>query len=143
MSDLNVTVMSGRLVRNPIVRNNGSRVSFFTIAANRHYQDKAEVWQEETAFLACKSFGWWADVVARHGTGDMALVEGRLRTESWSDQGATRSQLVLVCDSVRFISITPQSGGDPQANGLPPRFELDPSPAGTDAAAVTDGGPPF
>ena len=54
MSNLNVTVLMGRLVRAPIIRNNGSKMGFFYIASNRRYRDKAEVAQEETAFVACK-----------------------------------------------------------------------------------------
>ena len=82
MSNLNVTVLMGRLVRDPIVRNNGSKMGFFYIASNRRYRDKAEVAQEETAFVACKCFGGWTDALARHQKGDMVMVEGRLRTET-------------------------------------------------------------
>ena len=43
MSNLNVTVLMGRLVRDPIIRNNGSKMGFFYIASNRRYRDKAEI----------------------------------------------------------------------------------------------------
>ena len=109
MADLNITVLSGRLVRDPITRNNGSGMSFFTIAANRRYRDKSDNRQEETAYVACKCFGGWADMVARHGKGDMLIAEGRLRTESWETDGTTRSQLVLVCDSVQFVTPEPRA----------------------------------
>ena len=131
MADLNITVLSGRLVRDPITRNNGSRMSFFTIAANRRYRDKSDVWQEETAFVACKSFGGWADTVARHGKGDMLIAEGRLRTESWETDGTTRSQLVLVCDSVQFV--TPE----PRAQSTAPSS----SGAENNPVALPNGGP--
>ncbi len=133
MADLNITVLSGRLVREPLTRNNGSRMSFFTVAANRRYRDKSDNWQEETAFVACKCFGGWAETVARHGKGDMLIAAGRLRTESWGDDSTTRSQLVLVCDSVQFVtpelraqSTTPSSSGtenNPESlpNGRPSR----------------------
>ena len=93
MSNLNVTVLMGRLVRAPIIRNNGSKMGFFYIASNRRYRDKAEVAQEETAFVACKCFGGWTDALARHQKGDMVMVEGRLRTETWNNEGTSRSQL--------------------------------------------------
>ena len=118
MADLNITVLSGRLVRDPITRNNGSRMSFFTIAANRRYRDKSDNLQEETAFVACKCFGGWAEAVARHGKGDMLIAEGRLRTESWEAEGTTRSQLVLLCDSVQFVTPEPRAQGmAPSSNG--------------------------
>ena len=108
MSNLNVTVLMGRLVRAPIIRNNGSKMGFFYIASNRRYRDKAEVAQEETAFVACKCFGGWTDALARHQKGDMVMVEGRLRTETWNNEGTSRSQLILVCDSVQFVVPEPR-----------------------------------
>ena len=108
MSNLNVTVLMGRLVRAPIIRNNGSKMGFFYIASNRRYRDKSDVAQEETAFVVCKCFGGWTDALARHPKGDMVMVEGRLRTETWNDEGTSRSQLILVCDSVQFVVPEPR-----------------------------------
>ena len=101
MSNLNVTVLMGRLVRDPIIRNNGSKMGFFYIASNRRYRDKAEVAQEETAFVACKCFGGWTDALARHQKGDMVMVEGRLRTETWKSASNSTSQ-------PRFPSLCPK-----------------------------------
>jgi hypothetical protein len=101
MSNLNVTVLMGRLVRAPIIRNNGSKMGFFYIASNRRYRDKAEVAQEETAFVACKCFGGWTDALARHQKGDMVMVEGRLRTETWKSAFNSTSQ-------PRFPSLCPK-----------------------------------
>ena len=83
MSNLNVTVLMGRLVRAPVVRNNGTRMGFFSLACDRRYRDKSDVLQEETAFVGCKCFGAWADGLARHKKENTVIVEGRLRTETW------------------------------------------------------------
>ena len=32
-----------------------------------------------------------------------SALKGRLRTETWNDDGTSRSQLILVCDSVQFV----------------------------------------
>jgi len=100
MSNLNVTVLMGRLVRAPVIRNNGSKMGFFYIASNRRYRDKAEVAQEETAFVACKCIGGWTDALARHQKGDMVMVEGRLRTE-------TRKSAFNSTSQPRFPSLCP------------------------------------
>jgi single stranded DNA-binding protein len=139
MSNLNVTVLMGRLVRAPIIRNNGSKMGFFYIASNRRYRDKAEVAQEETAFVACKCFGGWTDALARHQKGDMVMVEGRLRTETWNNEGTSRSQLILVCDSVQFVVPEPRpqnpsskpNDGDEHEHATPP------------TGGEADGRPPF
>ena len=108
MSDLNVTTIMGRLVRNPVLKNGRTRMGFFTIASNQRYRDEAGVLQEETAFLACKVFGAWTDVLTDCRQGDMLLGTGRLRSETWEKDGVKRTQLVLICNSLH--SICPSRG---------------------------------
>jgi len=138
MSNLNVAVLMGCLVRDPIIRYNGSKMGFFYIASNRRYRDKAEVAQEETVFAACKCFGGWTDALARHQKGDMVMVEGRLRTETWNNEGTSRSQLILVCDSVQFVVPEPLPQNPWKPNDGDEREHATP-PAGGEA----DGRPPF
>ncbi len=138
MSNLNVTVLMGRLVRAPIIRNNGSKMGFFSIASNRHYRDKTDVFQEETAFVPCKCFGGWTDALARHQKGDMVMVEGRLRTETWNNDGASRSQLILVCDSVQFVVPEPRPQNQSKPNDAGEREHATPA-----AGGEADGQPPF
>ena len=138
MSNLNVTVLMGRLVRDPIIRNNGSKMGFFNIASNRRYRDKSDVFQEETAFVPCKCFGGWTDALARHQKGDMVMVEGRLRTETWNNDGASRSQLILVCDSVQFVVLEPRPQNPSKPNDGGEREHATPA-----AGGEADGQPPF
>jgi single stranded DNA-binding protein len=138
MSNLNVTVLMGRLVRAPVIRNNSSKMGFFYIASNRRYRDKSDVFQEETAFVGCKCFGAWTDALARHQKGDMVMVEGRLRTETWNDGSTSRSQLILVCDSVQFVvpEPRPQNPSKPNDGGEREHATLA-------AGGEADGQPPF
>jgi single-stranded DNA-binding protein len=76
-------------------------MGFFYIASNRRYRDKADVAQEETAFVACKCFGGWTDALARHQKGDTVMVKGRLRTEIWKSAFNSTSQ-------PRFPSLCPK-----------------------------------
>ena len=136
MSDLNNVTLTGRLVRNPDVRHgdSGHLWGVFSLASNYHYKDKSGAFQEETAFVDCKTFGRWAESLAKHRKGDTALVVGRLKTDSWEKDGHKQSRLAMVCDSVRFIvmqngSSTPTGDSEnetavPEAlddkNGKPP-----------------------
>lgn len=104
MSDMNIVVLTGRLVRDPLTRNNGTQMAMFTLASNRRCRDKSDAAQEETAFVSCRCFGAWTDAIVGRKKGDAIIVEGRLRTEKWTAEGTLRSQLVPVCDSVRSIS---------------------------------------
>ena len=82
MSDLNMVTLTGRLVRDPDVRrgDSGNLWGVFTLASNYHYKDKGGAFQEEAAFVDCKTFGRWAESLAKRKKGDMALVAGRLRS---------------------------------------------------------------
>jgi single-strand DNA-binding protein len=105
MSDLNTVSLTGRLVRDPVVRcgESGHPWGVFTIASNFHYKNKAGDFQEDAAFVPCKAFGRAAETLAKHKKGDMVIVTGRLRTESWEKEGKTQSQLTLICDLLRFV----------------------------------------
>jgi single stranded DNA-binding protein len=97
-------------VRDPELRRGdlGNLWGVFTLASNYHYKDKAGELQEDVAFVDCKTFGRWAEALAKHRKGDMALAVGRLKTESWEKDGRKQSKLLVICDSVRFF--VPQNG---------------------------------
>ncbi len=90
MLDLNPTTIVGRLVRDPEARivSSGVAVNSFCLAVNHHYQDKNKQWQEESAFVPYAVFGRNAEQVAKKQKYTVR-VHGRLRTESWQNEGAT------------------------------------------------------
>jgi single-strand DNA-binding protein len=122
MTDINIATLTGRLVRDPNLRNcnGGTLMGYFTLASNQRYKDKAGAVQEETAFLPCKAFGRWAEPLANHRKGEMAIVSGRLRTETWEKDGVQQSQLILVCDSLHFVSPAAKSSAPPAVPGMAP-----------------------
>lgn len=52
--------------------------------------------------------------------GESLIVVGRLRTDSWEQDSERRSQLTLVCDSVRSISAGAVTISRPEPNGNNP-----------------------
>ena len=68
MTDVNYTIITGRLVKDPVLRNGTSKVGFFVVAANRNFKNKAGEWKQETAFLPCKAFGWPAEALQTLGS---------------------------------------------------------------------------
>ena len=121
MLDVNVTILEGRLVRDPVIYANGTPMGFFKVAANHRYQGKPL----ETAFVPCKCFGNWTKALAGHKQGDMVRVLGRLKTETWGD--AQKEQLVVVCQSVQFMVVAFRS--EPQTADAPAPENREP-PAG-------------
>ena len=67
-----------------------------------------------------------------------SALKGRLRTETWNDDGTSRSQLILVCDSVQFVvpEPRPQNPSKPNDGGEREHATLA-------AGGEADGQPPF
>jgi len=113
MNDVNSVCISGRLTKDPIVRNNGKAAAMLAVASNEHYYDKAGTPQERTAFVLAKVFGGLAQTIQCRRKGDTVIVTGKLRTERRDDH-SRQSQLVLICDSVHFLApaLSQSSGPD-------------------------------
>lgn len=134
MSDLNITTITGRLVRDPIFRRTANDVASanFTIASNYAFKGKDGNRTEEVAFVPARVFGGWADAMAKHSKGETVVASGRLRTESWQKDRVTKSQLTLICESVHFFA--PAKGmaapeGYDEAHPAKPGVEEDPAEA--------------
>ena len=99
MSDINCVCISGRLARDPVIRNNGEEAAFFTVASKEYYPDQTGALQRRTAFVYAQVFGEQAQSLQNRKRGDKVMVVGRLRSEG----DGSESQLVLICDSVKFL----------------------------------------
>lgn len=104
MNDMNQCLFVGRLVREPVIHTgkNGT-CAHFSIAVNRRWTSKTGAPQIETAFVPAKAFNGWCKSLAGQMKGTPVLLTGRLRTESWTKDDETRTQLTLVCESVQVL----------------------------------------
>lgn len=103
MSDLNQTVIQGRLTREIETRfaKSGTAVGNFGVASNRKYKEV-----EEVTFLDCTVFGKTCEIMAQHfNKGSQVLLRGRLKTESWDDRQTNqkKSKLVLIVEDFHFV----------------------------------------
>jgi single-strand DNA-binding protein len=122
MTDLNNITITGRLVCDPTLNHStkGHCLGSFMLASNHRYTNRLGETRVDTAFVPCKVFGGWAESLGKHRKGDLAVVSGRLRTENWEKDGQKRSQLALICDSVRFLADTRPSQEPPvDGSGIP------------------------
>lgn len=104
MADLNQIVLAGRMVRDPqFYTTANSVIAHITVAANRRFTDKTGKEREESAFVPVTIFGKPAQWLKEHKKGETLLVSGRLKTESWDQNGTTQSKLVLVADHIQFF----------------------------------------
>jgi single-strand DNA-binding protein len=96
----------GNLTRDPELRQtpNGQNVTSFSLALNRAYKDQSGEWQEATDYIDCVCWGPLAERVAQYlSKGRRCLVQGRLQSRSWEQDGAKRSKVEVLANDVTFL----------------------------------------
>ena len=122
----NQVVLMGNLTRDPELRTtpNGQSVCSFSLALNRSYKSKDGDWQEATDYIDIVAWGPLGERVAQYLTkGRPALVNGRLQSRSWEQDGQKRSKVEVVAQDVTFL------GGAGGGNGGGGGSEYDQTPA--------------
>jgi single-strand DNA-binding protein len=114
---LNQVTLMGNLTRDPELRQtpNGQNVTSFSLALNRAYKDAGGEWQEVTDYIDCVCWGPLAERVAQYlSKGRRCLVQGRLQSRSWEQDGAKRSKVEVLANDVTFLDSrgSGESGGD-------------------------------
>ena len=106
----------GNLTRDPELRQtpNGQNVCGFSIALNRSYKDSSGEWQEATDYVDIVAWGPLGERVSQYlSKGRRVLVQGRLQSRSWEQDGQKRSKLEVIASDVTFLD----SRGGENANG--------------------------
>lgn len=109
---LNQVTLMGNLTRDPELRQtpNGQNVTSFSLALNRSYKDSSGEWQEATDYIDIVCWGPLAERVAQYlSKGRRCLVQGRLQSRSWEQDGAKRSKVEVLANDVTFLD---SRGGD-------------------------------
>lgn len=101
---LNISVIQGRLTKDPELRRTGSgiAVASFTVAVDRDRKD--ENGELETDFIDVCAWRGTAEFVCKYfHKGSMAVVSGRLQIRNWQDKdGNKRRSAEIVAGSVYF-----------------------------------------
>jgi single-strand DNA-binding protein len=103
--NLNKVIIAGNLTRSPELRysTNGNAIATFGIATNRAWTDANGERQEEVEFHNITAFGMQAETASQYlRKGQLALVEGRLRTTSWETEGSKRYRTDIVAERIQF-----------------------------------------
>lgn len=102
----NQVILMGNLTRDPELRQtpNGQSVCSFSLALNRSYKGSDGEWTEATDYVNCIAWGPLGERVAQYLTkGRPALVNGRLQSSSWEQEGQKRSKMEVVAQDVTFL----------------------------------------
>ena|SRR5579884_4074231 len=113
---LNQVTLMGNLTRDPELRQtpSGQNVTSFSLALNRSYKDSSGEWQEATDYIDIVCWGPLAERVAQYmSKGRRCLVQGRLQSRSWEQEGQKRSKVEVLANDVTFLDS--RGGGDSEA----------------------------
>jgi single-strand DNA-binding protein len=137
MANFNKVILVGNLTRDPEhrVTPQGLSICKLSMAVNRSYRGTNGEEQEETTYVDVDAFGKPAEIIAKYmGKGRAMLVEGRLKTDSWTSQsGEKRSKLKVVLENFQFMG-----GGRGEEGGEGGKSGYSSAPR---SAAPADSGP--
>lgn len=96
---MNITLLRGNLARDPEIRvvNTGGKqtsVVNFTVAVSREYTKASGEKDKITSFINCEAWDSGAEMIAESfKKGDLVMIEGSLRNDSWEKDGVKHSSL--------------------------------------------------
>lgn len=125
---LNQVFLMGNLTRDPELRQtpSGQNVCSFSLALNRSYKDQSGEWQEATDYIDIVAWGPLGERVSQYlSKGRRCLVQGRLQSRSWEQEGQKRSKVEVLANDVTFLDSRGfneegGSGGGPSAPASKP-----------------------
>jgi single-strand DNA-binding protein len=127
-------ILVGNLTRDIEIRytQSGLAVTDLGLAVNDRRKNQAGEWVDETTFVEITLWGRQAEIASEYlSKGSPVLIEGRLKLDSWEQDGQKRSKLRVVGERMQML------GGRPPGS----RPDRPASDAGQPAAADAPGPP--
>lgn len=115
---VNQVILMGNLTRDPELRQtpSGQSVCSFSLALNRSYKNQSGEWQEATDYIDVTAWAALGERVAQYLTkGRRCLVQGRLQSRSWEQDGQKRSKVEVLASDVTFLD---GRGGDDGSSSI-------------------------
>lgn len=122
--NLNKVFLFGNLTRDPELKSlpTGTQVVSFGIATNRRVK-RDSGWEDQPEFHNVVAFGKTAELINQYmKKGSSLLVEGRIQTRSWEQEGQKKYRTEIIAEQIQFGPRTGGGGGDrpaPAASGAP------------------------
>jgi single-strand DNA-binding protein len=113
MSNLNKVMLMGRLGSDPEIRtlDSGSVIASVNLATSESYTDKSGTKQESTEWHRLDFFDPLSKIVQKYcKKGDLLFVEGKIKTESWTDKDGNQKKTTKI--KVSNLQLMPKGGGD-------------------------------
>src|SRR6266436_921799 len=118
MASYNRVVLMGNVTRDPELRYvpSGMAVTDLGLAVNDRRKGANGEWIEETTFVDVTLWGRTAEIASEYlGKGSPALIEGRLKLDTWEKDGKKNSKLKVVGENLKLVGS--KSGGSGGRSG--------------------------
>lgn len=112
MASYNRVVLLGNLTRDVELKytQSGLAVTEITVAINERRKNQAGEWIEETTFVDVTLWGRTAEVASEYlSKGSPVFIEGRLKLDSWENEGQKRYKLRVVGERMQMLGSRPGS----------------------------------
>ena len=146
MASFNRVVLVGNLTRDIELRYTpqGTAVTDMGLAVNERVK-RNDQWTDEVNYFDVTLWGRTAEVASEYmSKGSSVLIEGRLRYETWEQDGQKRSKIKIVGERMQMLGSRGGGGAPPAGSG--PHNSQASAPAAqassTPAAAPTNQAPP-
>jgi single-strand DNA-binding protein len=110
---MNVVILRGNLARDPELRTVGDKqvsVVNFTVAVSREFTKANGTSDKITSFIQCEAWDSGAETIAStFKKGDLVMVEGSLRNDSWEKDGVKHNTLKVRVNNFGKIAKTKRS----------------------------------
>ena len=104
---LNMVVVMGNVGKDPDIRNlqNGNQVGNVSVATDEGYFDKNQQWQDATEWHRITVFGRAVQKLSKVRKGDVLMVEGKIKTDSWDDAqtGQKRYSTYIMAQRIKIV----------------------------------------
>ena len=125
---MNITLLRGNLARDPELRsvNTGNKqtsVVNFTGAVSREYLKANGERDKVTSFINCEAWDSGAEIIGESfKKGDLVMIEGSLRNDSWEKDGVKHSTLKVRVNNFSKITKLSKRNKDTQKEEAPVAF---------------------
>ncbi len=113
MASFNRVILLGNMTRDAELRYtpSGTAVTDITLAVNDRRKGANGEWIEEATFVDITLWGRTAEIASEYlGKGSPALIEGRLKLDTWEKDGKKNSKLKVIGERLQLLG-SKQGGG--------------------------------
>lgn len=103
---INQVTLLGNLTRDPELRQtpSGQNVVSISLALNSSYKNKEGNWEEKTDYIDVVAWSKLAENVANYThKGSKVVVQGKLQTRSWEQDGQKRNKVEVLAHEIMFM----------------------------------------